>query len=59
MDNYGSNDVLFHTGDSFSLSTYSNFFVNGATLNNGKTLPYTITIGSVNQDGSITITITK
>ena len=59
MDNYGSNDVLFHTGDTFSLSTYSKFFANGAKLNNDKTLSYTVTIGSVNQDGSITITITK
>ena len=54
-----NSDILFHTGDTFSLSTYSKFFVNGAKLNNGKTLSYTVSIGSVNQDGSITITITK
>ena len=58
-ENYGSNDVLFHTGDTFSVANYSSFFVNGTKLNDGSTLGYTVTIGSVNQDGSITITITK
>ena len=58
-DKYGTSDVLFNTGDTFSLSNYSDFFVNGTTLNNGKTLSYTVTIGDVNPDGSITITITK
>ena len=57
--NYGSNEVLFHTGDSFSLNDYSKFFENSDKLNNGNSLPYVITIGNENSDGTITITITK
>ena len=57
--NFGDNNNLFHTGDSFSISKYSKFFVNTTKLNNGNSLPYSVSIGAVNQDGSISITITK
>ena len=57
--NYGNNNVLFHTNDTFSLNSYSKFFVETSKLNNGNALPYTVSIGSTNTDGSITITVTK
>ena len=57
--NYGNNNVLFHTGDTFSLNSYSKFFVETNKLNNGNSLLYTVSIGSTNTDGSITITVTK
>lgn len=57
--NYGTNEVLFHSGDSFSMNKYSKFFVNGSSLNSGDNLPYEVIIGEINLDGSISITINK
>lgn len=57
--NYGNNEVLFHSGDYFSISKYSKFFVNGSLMNNKSELPYEIYIGEKNSDGTISITINK
>ena len=57
--NYGTNEVLFHSGDRFSMNKYSKFFVNGSNLNSGDNLPYEVIIGEINLDGSISITINK
>lgn len=57
-EKYGSNEVLFKTGDSFNMNSLSKFFANGDKFNNGGTMPYTVTIGEKTTDG-IRITITK
>jgi len=49
---------LFQTGDSFSMSEYSNFFYNKTTLNNGDEFPYEVQFDKVTSDYA-TITITK
>lgn len=56
--NYGSDDVLFHTGDSFSLTDYAKFFTKGTSLNDGSVLPYSLSIGEATDSG-IQITIRK
>ena len=55
---YGTNDTLFETGDTFSLSTYgTNFFPKKTTFNNGASLGYSISFTSVSAT-SATITFT-
>lgn len=56
--NYGSDDVLFHSGDSFSLTDYAKFFTKGTSLNDGSVLPYSLSIGEATENG-IQITIRK
>ena len=52
-----SDDDLFQTGDTFTLSSYKNFF-NGTKLNNGNALPYSVSFDSVTAS-SATLTFTK
>lgn len=56
--NYGRDEILFHSGDSFSLTDYSKFFVESTSLNDGSALPYSIDIGETTENG-IRITIRK
>lgn len=56
--NFSTNADLFQTGDSFDLASYSVFFPEGSTLNNGEALPYSISFDQVNSE-SATLTFKK
>lgn len=43
---------LFKEGDTFSLEQYCNQFVNGNKMNNGKELPFKVTIKSIDSNGA-------
>jgi len=53
-----SSSDFFKSGDTFSMSEYSNFFHNRTTLNNGDEFPYEVEFVEVTSD-SATITINK
>lgn len=46
-----TNDVLFKTGDTFSVSNYCEFF-NSSTLHNGSKIPFNVTFKSVSKDSA-------
>ena len=55
---------LFTTGDSFTMSKFSKQFVNGAKLNNGKTLGWSFTVNAIDinpltREATATITFTR
>lgn len=51
-------DDLFQAGDVFTLSSYSDFFENVTTFNNGDSFPYRIEFNKVSKD-SASITVTR
>lgn len=55
---YLNEDDLFQTGDVFTLSSYSDFFENVTTFNNGEAFPYRIEFNKVTKD-SASVTVTR
>ena len=58
VNNYLTNSDLFRTGDTFSMSEYSNCFVNTGLMNSGEALGYEIRFVSVSTTKAV-IDITK
>ena len=46
-----SDETLFHAGDVFTLEEYGSQFIEGTKLNNGKALPWKITIETIVSEG--------
>ena len=46
-----SDATLFHAGDSFTLADYASQFVEGTKLDNGKELPWKLTVENIEADG--------